>query len=154
MPTQHGVYLFSTKHVPRVQLKKRPTQQFTVPFIEPPIGTVQGKTPNSTEEWRVALALNRLKMKFIYQYAINGGHRLRGGQVVDFMVLTAPVPTPVYVNGEYWHRTVKQMEDEIKQLNVVYEMHGQCFQPLILWAHDLISVDRAYLLLIQKLRYK
>ena len=36
---------------------------------------------------------------------VNGqnGRSGRGGQVVDFWVYTVPKPTPIYIQGDYWH---------------------------------------------------
>ena len=41
---------------------------------EEKIGTIQGRTPDSKEEWWIALALWRLKHSFIYQYQVFGKH--------------------------------------------------------------------------------
>lgn len=64
---------------------------------------VQGIMPDSKEEYWCALALYRLKLDFIFQKHVMGGRTGRGGQVVDFWVYTAPKPTPIYIQGDYWH---------------------------------------------------
>ena len=64
---------------------------------------VQGQMPDSKEEWWCALALWRLKLDFVFQKQVMGGRTGRGGQVVDFWVYTAPKPTPIYIQGDYWH---------------------------------------------------
>lgn len=64
---------------------------------------VQGQMPDSKEEYWCALALYRLKLDFVFQKRVMGGRSGRGGQVVDFWVYTAPKPTPVYIQGDYWH---------------------------------------------------
>jgi hypothetical protein len=64
---------------------------------------VNGVMPDSKEEYWCALALWRLKLRFDFQKHVMGGRSGRGGQVVDFWVYTAPKPTPVYIQGDYWH---------------------------------------------------
>ena len=64
---------------------------------------VKGQMPDSKEEYWCALALYRLKLRFDFQKHVMGGRAGRGGQVVDFWVYTAPLPTPIYIQGDYWH---------------------------------------------------
>ena len=64
---------------------------------------VQGQMPDSKEEYWCALALYRLKLRFDFQKHVMGGRSGRGGQVIDFWVYTAPKPTPIYIQGDYWH---------------------------------------------------
>jgi hypothetical protein len=65
--------------------------------------TGESTPPGSKEEWRIAVALQRYDIPFYYQYSIDGGRRVRGGQVIDFY---APETLPallIYAQGEYWH---------------------------------------------------
>ena len=64
---------------------------------------VQGVMPDSKEEYWCALALYKLDLRFDFQKHVMGGRTGRGGQVVDFWVYTVPLPTPVYIQGDYWH---------------------------------------------------
>lgn len=79
----------STSHIPK---EKFPDPQ-----------PVQGQMPDSKEEWWCALALYKLQLKFDFQKHVMGGRSGRGGQVVDFWVYTVPRPTPIYIQGDYWH---------------------------------------------------
>ena len=80
---------FGIGHIPKEQFpEKRP---------------VQGIMPDSKEEYWCALALYKLKIDFEFQKHVMGGRTGRGGQVVDFWVKTVPKPTPVYIQGDYWH---------------------------------------------------
>jgi len=73
---------------------------------------VQGK--NATDiEYRLAQALYKNKLEFIFQFPILGGRRVAGGMVVDFLVYT-PFSVPVEVFGEYWHGTYLRGKDKIK----------------------------------------
>lgn len=71
---------------------------------------VQGQRATLNEA-NVAWALEQLEQTYIFQFSILGGKILRGGMVIDFMILT-PFPIPLEVNGEYWHRN---MELELRQ---------------------------------------
>lgn len=118
---------------------------------EPPIQAVQGMMPGSVQEWRVALALERLGIPFEFQKPISGGRRVRGGQVIDFWIYTAPYPTPCFVQGEYWHNRKTEMEDLLKQDRVQRIFKGQVMPNLILEEKDLGSANAAYTLLRRKL---
>jgi hypothetical protein len=64
---------------------------------------IQGIKVGSLNEYNVAMALERMRLDFQYQHPIMGGHWIRGGQVLDFLVDRDPLPVPVNVQGEYWH---------------------------------------------------
>jgi hypothetical protein len=118
---------------------------------DPPMGLIQGIKPGSIQEWRVAVALSRLKLRFIYQYPVFGGRRIRGGQVIDFWIFTAPLPTPCYVQGTYWHRRSKELEDRLKQDKVQQRYKGQVGENLLLPEEKLTSVQAAFDLIKDKL---
>ncbi len=103
------VYLYGKKRSKKITLKNKPIEdvQFKEPKDEEIIQPVQGQIPSSKEEYWVALALERLGIAFIYQYSISGGRSVRGGQVIDFLAYTVPLPTPIFVQGEYWHGGTK-----------------------------------------------
>ena len=108
---------------------------------------IQGKMPNSKEEYYVALALYKLGHSFIYQYQVFGGRAVRGGQVLDFMVTTTvPFSTIIQVFGEYWHSGNMGSEDRFKLAELEHEFAGQA-DILVLWAKDLPNPDEAYTLL-------
>ena len=119
-------------------LDKTPTQTEPEPY------PIQGKTPGSREEFRVALALDRLKLGYIYQYGFMGGASLPGGQIIDFWVYTVPLPTPVYVQGKYWHGSSKRTDDRLKQSRVNRAMKGQVNLPVEIWDYEIPTMDRAY----------
>lgn len=103
-------------------------------------GPVQGVTPGSLEEWRVAVALDRLKIAFRYQVPVNGGRLLRGGQVVDFVVYN-PFAQPVEVKGEHWHLGALGVDDPLKD-QIEAMIYGRL--PIILWAVELQTLEMAY----------
>lgn len=104
------------------------------------IGTIQGRTPGSKEEWWVAQALWRLKHSFIYQYEMFGGH-LRGGQFVDFLVVTTvPRSTFIQVFGKYWHSGQLGAEDSFN----LTRLENEGLEVVVLWGIDLPDADTAY----------
>ena len=118
---------------------------------EPPIGLIQGQTPGSVEEWRVANVLWRLgwKNKFIYQHPVFGGKRVRGGQVIDFLINTIPRPTPLYVNARYFHR--RDTEEAFKLNQLQARMKGRWLAPVIIWDDEARTIDQAYHILLDKI---
>ena len=102
--------------------------------------TVRGSHA-SLNEYNVAVALERLGLDFIFQYDILGGRRLRGGAVIDFLVLTIPLPTPVFVNGDYWHRDATQ---EFYQRALVDQaLRGQARPVIVLWGYESDTIEAA-----------
>ena len=104
--------------------------------------SIQGVQVGSINEWNVAQALTRLKIEYEYQVPIFGGRLVPGGQVIDFLILQPPKPTPLYVQGEYWHRQAKAITDLIKQSDVT-RIRGWA-APLVIWEHECETVDQAY----------
>lgn len=77
---------------------------------------VQGRQVDSVNEYNVAIALDRRKKEYIYQYPWRGGNMSRGGQVIDFLVLEPPQDIPVFVGAEgYWHTGSRAAEDDLKR---------------------------------------
>lgn len=134
----------------KLNIKPRPKMD-SGKEIEPPLTEIQGIMPDSRPEWRVAMALNKMRIEYDYQYSLGGGKRYAGGQVIDFMVYTAPLPTPIYVQGDYWHRGAKSTSDSYKQAQVIRIFHGQVNLPLLIWEHEIPNVDAAFALLRRKL---
>ena len=67
---------------------------------EPPGKKVIQGHKASSNEAHLAQAFDTVKLEYRFQEAFFGGKRLRGGVVVDFIVYTKPLPTPVWVHGE------------------------------------------------------
>lgn len=108
------------------------------------IGVVQGQTPDSLQEWWVALALNRLGIPYTYQYPINGG-RTRGGYLVDFVVYTVPLATMIEPVGNHWHTGELGADDKKRQADVESAMQDICRTPINnLWIPDLLDADTTY----------
>jgi len=112
-------------------------------------GLIQGKMAMSIEEWRVAVALWKYKVEFVYQVGIGGGYSRRGGQVVDFLVFN-PFPEPWQVFGEYWHESELNSEERFK-LEILARIWNR--KVVILFAkRDLPSQEQADASVRDKLR--
>jgi G:T-mismatch repair DNA endonuclease (very short patch repair protein) len=68
----------------------------------------------SVNEEHLYRVLQNRGVEFHYQYALDGGRRVPGGQVIDFVILT-PLRYALYVQGEYWHKASTSLSDTIKQ---------------------------------------
>ena len=106
------------------------------------IGQIQGQTPGSTEEWRVAKALWRFEIPFIYQFEIFDSS-VRGGIVLDFLVQTRPLSTPLEVYAKYWHRGERSSEERLRDVIVEDYFRGKSLPLLIWFAADLQDQDMA-----------
>jgi hypothetical protein len=150
MKTSAPVFQFKTG---RSRVAKSATKALDYkiqPEPEPPAGDIHGEPAGSTEEWRVSQALNKLDLGYEYQIDLVGGNKLPGGQILDFLVFTKPLPTPIYINGDYWHRASAQ-NDALKQAAVVNELGGFVQPPKVFWTHQLTSIQDAIDLLRREL---
>lgn len=86
--------------------KKPRAQEIKDPKEEPPF-YVKGQEAASKDEYWMSLALEKVEAEtgwgWAYQVPVYGGRRLRGGQVVDFILYTPGKWTVIDVRGKYWH---------------------------------------------------
>jgi hypothetical protein len=106
-------------------------------IIEPPATyNVHGAKATSYEA-NFAWALDVLKVPFIFQYQLFGGRRLRGGLILDFLCLTVPLSTGVFVNGDFWHGGEGHQDSTLKQKALIEsEMRGSIREVIVLWGQD------------------
>jgi hypothetical protein len=97
--------------------------------------------PASLNEYNVSIALDRLRLDYHFQVMLNGGRERRGGVVLDFLVFTAPKPTPVQVHGEYWHTGSHAAEDLLKEQ--VLRENPEWFEPVTIWGKESNTVEDA-----------
>ena len=73
---------------------------------------IQGKKPDSKEEWYLAVSFTKYKIPFEFHVPIFGG--LKVIQIVDF-VIYYPMAIPVQYFGPYWHEgSRKKASDNLK----------------------------------------
>jgi hypothetical protein len=140
-----GIYLFGktkSRKVKKVPIKADFITE-TPAQLEMP-GVVQGIQAESLPEWWAALALNQLKIDYEFQYSVMGGRAIRGGQVVDFYVYTKPLPTPMQIEGEYWHGGIKNAETQLKnaQLNRYFSGYAQPVEEI--WVDKMDDKESVY----------
>ena len=136
---------------PVLSLPEKTPMYFKLP--EPEIQRVQGIMPDSKEEFWVALALYKLKIDFVFQYQLFGGRKYKGGQVIDFWVYTMPLPTPIFVQGWYFHYSTAERTAQTK-LNLMYlesRLAGKANKPVEILDIEIPTVDDAYMVVKRKL---
>ena len=111
--------------------------------------TIQGS--NATDiEWRVALALEKLKIPYMFQFQLMGGRSTRGGIVLDFLALTDPLSTPIDVRGDYWHQSAQRVDDDLAL--AIMMSRGQYAEPVVLYGGELQTEEMAYSAVRRELR--
>jgi hypothetical protein len=100
----------------------------------------EAKQPGSKEEYRVYQALTYFKIPFYYQYSIEGGRSVAGGQIIDFYCITPPKNTLIYVQGTYWHSGTKGMERQLNIAEASAYFNGEV-NVVELWDYEVSTVD-------------
>ena len=119
----------------------------------PEVKPIQNIMPDSKEEYWVALALYKLHVDFIFQYQFMGGRKYKGGQVIDFWVLTQPLPTPIFVQGWYFHYSTAERAAQSK-LNLMYlesALRGKAMKPVEILDIEIPTPDDAFMVVKRKL---
>ena len=121
----------------------RPPQRI-MPFQPEPIKyEVQGMRATDIEYF-VALALEKMGVRYKFQQDFLGGRQVKGGFVLDFLVLTVPLPTPVWVHGEYWHKGKQRAIDAFQEATIFWLLEGRILPAVVLFGQDLQTEEMAY----------
>ncbi len=99
------------------------------------------KVIGSVQEWRWILASLYYKIDFVYQMEIEGGRNIAGGQVLDFLMETSPLRTPVSIKGRYWHEGTTALEDELREADVLNVYKGQVFPVVSIYDDELPDLE-------------
>ena len=110
---------------------------------------VQGQDATDLE-WRVALALDKLEIPYMFQFSIEGGHMRRGGVILDFLALIPPLSVPIEVMGTYWHTSSMKAEDKLKEALV--RQKGNYAEMVYLFEGELQTIPDAYSAVKRELR--
>ena len=103
---------------------------------------IHGIEVDSIHEWNVAQALDHYKLDYEFQYYF-GLARIKGSQIIDFLVKTDPKPTPLNVQGSYWHTGRYAREEQIKVAAVNSRMRGIWAEMVHIWEDECETVDLA-----------
>ena len=120
------------------------------PAFEQPVQTIPSSMTNeggylirrkraSLNEFNVGNALDYFELPFIFQVYFMGGSRIRGGQILDFLVF-APLVGPVQVYGDYWHSGQRSSTDRYK-INVLEQFLKR--KVVIVWGHESKTYEQA-----------
>lgn len=101
-------------------------------------------------EYNTAEALKELHLGFYFQVSFFGGRQLKGGIVVDFIVKTIPLPTPLWVHGSYWHSGRQRTIDLMQQSMLFMYMAGSLNKGVVLWGEEVESIADAKLAIKKK----
>lgn len=105
------------------------------------VGLINGRTPQSVEEWRVAVALWKYRHEFHYQFQVFSIAGAKGTFFVDFLVTsTVPESTPLEIFGKYWHEGQLGSEDRYRLVMIESELG---VAPKVIWGRDLQTQDDA-----------
>ena len=154
MAPRKRIYIASRSGLGRKPILKLPEKmpnENKPPF--PEVERVQGIMPDSKEEYWVALALYKLHIDFVFQYQFMGGRKYKGGQVIDFWVYTMPLPTPILVQGWYFHYATAERAAQSK-LNIMYlesRLNGKAMKPVEVFDTEMPTPDDAYIVVKRKL---
>lgn len=138
---KRGSYHEASGHYYKIPQKEEP----------PPPALLQGKPIGSVQEWRMALALDYYKLDYSYQVDVAGGRTRRGGMVLDFMVYTKPLYTPVNIVGVYWHSGTNRLDDELRKYTLMKEYNGMVREPLNVKDYEITDLESAYQIVKQEM---
>ncbi len=123
-------------------LVKPPVYRTGAAIDDEAVGQIQGQDPDSVEEWRVAQSLSRFRIPFDFKFEIFDSS-VRGGIVLDFLVKTRPLSTPLEVYGQYWHKGERSSKERIRDVIIEDYFRGNSLPLLIFFASDLQTQEMA-----------
>ena len=113
------------------------------PVEQEQIGLIEGRMPDSKEEWWVSKALYRYKVPFEFQWELFGGRGRAGGLIVDFVVWM-PMLRPLLVHGNYWHKGELTGGDKTAIIAIAQYFNVAVENVLILWGSDAQSEEDVF----------
>jgi len=145
------MFLFPTKKEKPAKQEEGPLGVTAAPKEQEQLPTViQGRPVGSKEEARVAIGLEVVGWRYIYQKAYYGGSGTPGGIVVDFLVLTPGLMTPLLVQSRYWHTIRSRESKDFYQISRLSKIPNLA-QPIEIWDYELQTIQATISLLRQRL---
>ena len=105
---------------------------------------IYGVPAKNEQEFFVARALWKLGHSFRYQVPMLQMPGVRGGQVIDFVVDTPPLPTPILYHGDFWHYGTMAAEDYYNLVTLTHALRGFMTTPVVIWGKDVSTYDAIY----------
>ncbi|KKN64478.1 hypothetical protein LCGC14_0490910 [marine sediment metagenome] len=102
---------------------------------------IQGKPVNSVEEARIAVGLEILGWRFVYQKAYYGGRSTAGGIIVDFLVLTPGSATPLLMQSRYWHTIRDRRAKDFYQISRLSRIPNLA-NPIEIWDYSVRTIQQ------------
>lgn len=127
MPPLPKPFKMKKKQAAKVEVKRK--KDLLDNTQEEVLTQIQGQDPGSPQEWRFAMALDILKIRYWYQVDVLQPSGIRGGQRLDFLIETVPLPTPVYMQS-YWHLGDYAAESKYKIAALMAQYRGVYAQPV------------------------
>ncbi len=144
------VYLFPKKKVPPKASTDIPTGLDLIREEENLPTVIQGRPVQSLEEARIAVGLEVIGWRFIYQEAFYGGRTTAGGIVVDFLVLTPGAATPLLMQSRYWHTIRDRRAKDIYQISRLMSIPNLA-NPIEIWDYEVQSLEQTIRVLMNRL---
>lgn len=105
--------------------------------------TIRGRKAGSSYEVNFAKSLDKFGWDYLYQLPMFGGTQVVGGTVVDFLVITVPRPTPVYIHGEYWHQGQRSQRDRVMEALIDAKMR-RYYNPIkVIWGEKVQTPEQS-----------
>ncbi len=133
-------FKFKTRRAARVDVPGyTPPRKVAEPAIDLSTVSIQGKTPDSQQEWWCAQWLDRKKLTYEYQYTVFGG----GPEYfynIDFVVKTVPLWTMLELLGNHWHTDQLGQDDRLRELKIENAMRAVAKIPMSsIQAEDMVN---------------
>ena len=103
---------------------------------------IQGRPAESLEEARVAVALEIMGWRFVYQQSYFGGTDVPGGLRIDFLVLTPVTATPLLVQSRYWHTVRDRRNLDLFQRTRLAAIPNLA-EPIEVWDYELQTLQQS-----------
>ena len=107
---------------------------------------IHGVTAGSWNEVYVAVALDKLRIPYTYQYQM-GFRNVRGDYRIDFIVYN-PFAVPVEIYGEYWHTGQLGADDKLR-LAIIEQKFNR--ETIIIWGNECDTPEKAEAVVKQRI---
>jgi hypothetical protein len=144
------MYLFPEKKREPKKEEDTPTRLESEKLEERLPTEIQGKPVSSKEEARIAVGLEVLGWRYVYQKAYYGGRLTAGGIIVDFLVLTPGSATPLLMQSRYWHTIRDRRAKDFYQISRLSRIPNLA-NPIEIWDYEVQTIQQTIRVLVHRL---